>query len=293
MIGTALRMGNPGLEGFSATVLKALSMKSYGLVQTKTEISTVEAHLEGLARQGFTVLEDVLTADEVSHFCQRLDLVYEQQVGEVGEALLTETNERDLARCPLLYNEDFLKLATHARVHEVVSAVLGSRFLLHLQNGIINRPDREHHQSSWHRDLPYQHWTSSKPLALGCLFCLHDFNELTGGTLVLPGSHLFDEVPSADYVKRHETHACARAGSVILFDAMLYHRAGHNQSGEIRRGVNHVFCTEILKQQLDLPRALAGKYADDPQLNVLLGYASEPPVGVKEYRERRAQKVRA
>lgn len=267
-------------------------MKSYGVLEREESVdSTLTPHLEELSRMGFTVLPSVLKESEVQEYCGRLDEVYARQVEESGEELLARTRELDLARCPLLYDEQFLNLATHPRIHALVRAVLGSRFLLHLQNGIINRPDRAHHQSSWHRDLPYQEWTSSKPLALGCLVCLLDFNEETGGTLVLPGSHLSERLPSEEYIKKNEQQACAEAGSVIVFDAMLYHRAGTNRSQSIRRGINHVFCTEILKQQIDLPRALAGRYSDDPNLAVLLGYASAPVESVAQYRQRRDQKT--
>jgi hypothetical protein len=50
--------------------------------------------------------------------------------------------------------------------------------VLHLQNGIINMPNEEHHQSSWHRDLPYQNWTSSEPLACNVFYCLDNFNNV-------------------------------------------------------------------------------------------------------------------
>ncbi len=267
-------------------------MKSYGVLNRDEPLdATLSLHLEELERLGFTVLPGVLNQSEIEEYCGRLDEVYARQVQESGEELLASTRELDLARCPLLYDEQFLKLATHPRIHSLVRAVLGPRFLLHLQNGIINRPTREHHQSSWHRDLPYQEWTCSKPLALGCLVCLLDFNQETGGTLVLPGSHLSERMPSQEYIQRHEQQACAPAGSVIVFNAMLYHRAGVNRSSHVRRGVNHVFCTEILKQQIDLPRALGGRYSDDPELAILLGYASSPAESVVDYRSRRARRV--
>lgn len=261
-------------------------MKSYGI------LSTLESTIpESLKRDGFMVLDQVLTSEEVKDLCVRLDRVYEAQVGEVGEQVLEQTRERDLVRCPLAYDPVFLELATKKRVLDVIEGVLGKRFLLHLQNGIINRPEREHHQSSWHRDLPYQEWTSSKPLALGCLFCLEDFNQETGGTVVLPGSHLFETPPGEEYIRNHECQITACSGSAILFDAMVYHRAGHNKSKIVRRGVNHVYTTEILKQQIDLPRALEGKYDDDPFLRILLGYESQPAASVSDYRAARAKKV--
>ncbi len=66
-----------------------------------------------------------------------------------------------------------------------------------MQNGVINRPERVQAQTGWHRDLNYQHWVPSKPLAVSALVCLEDFNVETGGTAFLPSSHKFEAFPRA------------------------------------------------------------------------------------------------
>ena len=39
-----------------------------------------------------------------------------------------------------------------------------------------------HHQSAFHRDLPYQHFTSSRPIAINALFCADEFTNENGAT---------------------------------------------------------------------------------------------------------------
>jgi ectoine hydroxylase-related dioxygenase (phytanoyl-CoA dioxygenase family) len=169
--------------------------------------------------------------------------------------------------------------------------VIGQYTLLHLQNAIVNRPDRPHHQSIWHRDLPYLDRTSSRPLALSALFCVDDFSVESGGTSCVPGSHLIGEQPPDTFLAKHAVTIEADAGDVIVFDSMLLHRAGINRSSALRRAVNNVYSVGIIRQQIDLPRALAGRYADDPALAILLGYDSSAPASAEAYRLRRMARL--
>jgi ectoine hydroxylase-related dioxygenase (phytanoyl-CoA dioxygenase family) len=109
---------------------------------------------------------------------------------------------------------------------------------------------------------------------------------------VLPGSHRVEKFPSKEYVARHELNVVAPAGSVIFFDAMLFHRAGNNRSQRIRRGLNHLYSIPLLKQQIALPAFLREKGIEPPaELRRLLGYETEEPTSVLQWREKRAAKL--
>jgi ectoine hydroxylase-related dioxygenase (phytanoyl-CoA dioxygenase family) len=243
--------------------------------------------LTELRRQGYTVLPDLLSATQLTEARERLDRVYAEQEKEFGRDALAAIHELHVARLPLAYDDWFLALANHPAVLDLVRQCLGSFVVLHLQNGILNMPGQVHHQSAWHRDLPYQEWTISKPLALSALFCLDPFTLETGSTHVLPYSHKFESLPPMDHVERHAAIAAAAAGSVIIFDCMLFHRAGHNTSASIRRGVNHVYSIPLLNMQIDIPRTLQGKHSDQDSLAQLLGYSSQVPATVLEWRRAR------
>jgi ectoine hydroxylase-related dioxygenase (phytanoyl-CoA dioxygenase family) len=263
-------------------------MASYGITESDKAESALDRAVEEVQRLGYTVLQDVVPATMLAEARQRLDAVYERQVAEFGADKLAAIQETDLARSPLTYDPWFFQLLTVERVSELMSALLGSYHLLNLQNGIINRPQIVHHQTSWHRDLPYQNWVCTRPLAMNAMFCIDDFTVETGGTLVLPHSHRFEKFPSQDYVKAHESVAAAPAGCVIVFDAMLYHRAGANLSQRIRRGINHLYTIPLLKQQIALPRALEKNGVQPPEaLRRLLGYETEEPGSTLDWRERR------
>lgn len=169
--------------------------------------------------------------------------------------------------------------------------MLGPWVILNLQNAIINRPNERHHQSQWHRDLPYQEWVISRPLAIGALFAIDQFSAETGGTIVVPASHRQEKLPSAQYLRRHTKQIVAQPGSVLLFDAMVFHRSGENTSERVRRGVNHLYTAPILKQQYDFPRALGESFTSDPGIRQLLGFTSSVPVDVLQWRRDRKSRV--
>lgn len=247
----------------------------------------MDIHEEDIRIKGFTILKGVLDSEKVEVIRDLMDGCYAKQELEFGKEALIEINELDLLRAPLQYDERFIDLIRGNRILYLVTKILGEVFSLHLQNGVINRPDRPHHQSSWHRDLPYQEFTSSKPLALSVFYCIDKFTPETGSTLVLPYSHKETGFPSNDFVEAHELQILAEAGDVLVFDSMVYHRAGYNSSDIIRRGINNVFVVPIIKQQIDLPLLLDGQYAEDPLLSMLLGYQYQVPASVNEYRSKK------
>lgn len=265
---------------------------SYGVTLQQTNISATDLHLEELRIKVFTVLPNVLDESLLQIAREKLDAVYLKQAAIIGEDRLAAINEKDLVRMPFKYDDFFLyNLAANPKLLDFIKLVLGDYFILHLQNGIINRPNEVHHQSSWHRDLPYQNFVISKPLALGSLFCIDDFTEENGCTQVVPFTHKCETIPSIEYIQANKVPAVAKAGSVIVFDAMLFHKAGYNASNNTRRGINNVFVTPILKQQIDMPKALDGKYTDDPFLSKLLGYDSAVAENDIVWRENRLKKM--
>jgi ectoine hydroxylase-related dioxygenase (phytanoyl-CoA dioxygenase family) len=269
-------------------------LKSFGIrKQTQLSDNNIDKYVEELTIQGFSVMEGVLDEAEIEKAKVKLDEVYQAQVKEFSEKELGVINELHMARFPFVYDEFFLKLITNEKLVNVLKAILGNYFTLHLQNGIINMPQQEHHQNSWHRDLPYQDYTSSYPLAISALYTLDKFDASTGGTVVLPFSHKLDRMPSMEYIQKHTVQTVAKPGSVIFFDSMVFHKAGYNSSNQIRRGVNHMFTAPILKQQINVPAFLDGKYSDDPFLRMVMGYDVYPPNSVYDWRKARIDKMSA
>jgi ectoine hydroxylase-related dioxygenase (phytanoyl-CoA dioxygenase family) len=249
---------------------------------------------ERIRLAGYAVVPGGFSSGEVTDLGARLERVMARQVEEFGgEERLASIGDALTARCLVAYDEAFLALASHAAVLAICRELLGDYVILTQQNGVINPSGQLHTQLAYHRDLPYQHFVSSRPLAVSALFCIDPFTTDTGATTMIPASHRMEQFPSPAVAAELDTAVSAEPGSFIVFDSMVFHRAGENRSGRPRRAVNQVFSTPIIAQQISLPDALSGRYADDPVLARLFGYDVAPARSVAAWRERRFARQRA
>lgn len=261
---------------------------AYGIREREQDGDALAFHAERIRTIGYSVLDSGISRQDVDRLGTSLDEILERQVQEFGGMdRLFSIGDAYTARCPLIYDDRFVELVRHPMLLRLCRRVLGEYIQLMQQNGVVNQPGESHTQGAYHRDLPYQHFVSSRPLALSALFCIDPFRVETGATTVLPASHLSERLPSDDVTASLETPIEAAPGAFILFDSMLFHRAGANRSGRPRRAVNQVFTVPIIAQQISLPAALQGRFADDPELARLLGYEAGPATSVAEWRERR------
>ena len=261
---------------------------AYGIVERATPATDAARVAERIRLAGYAVVPSGLSSAEVADLGTRLDRVMARQVEEFGGAeRLASIGDALTARCPLVYDEAFVGLAAHPVVLAVCRELMGDYVILMQQNGVINPSGQRHTQVAYHRDLPYQHFVSSRPLAVSALFCIEPFTASTGATTMIPGSHRMEQFPSDAVAAELDTAVSADPGSFIVFDSMVFHRAGENRSGRPRRAINQVFATPIIAQQISLPDALNGRYADDPALARLFGYDVSPPRSVTAWRERR------
>lgn len=264
-------------------------LKSYGF-DRKTP--TEDPQVEEFKLKGFTVLKNILSPQEIDYAKNSLDRIYQQQETEFHKDRLAEINELHSARALLVYDHFFLeKIALQSKVFSFVQSLLAGPAQLHLQNGIINKPSTTHHQSSWHRDLPYQNWVCNKPLAINAFYCLCDFTSENGGTWFLPGSHLMEEVPSDDFILKNSVQPSVQSGSVIVFNSMILHCAGNNLAKTDRPAINNLYTVPIIKQQINLPEAMGGRIESLGQRErVLLGFEYDVPKSVNDWRQRRLAK---
>jgi ectoine hydroxylase-related dioxygenase (phytanoyl-CoA dioxygenase family) len=263
-------------------------MKTHAVREFHVNRDDADGYAEEIRNIGYTVVESGLSADELQLIRQKIDDIYEQQVREMGgEDVLKRINDADLARCIIGYDDYFLTLAAHPLIMAVTRKLLGENFILMAQNAIINRVADEHYQVTWHRDLNYQHYVSSRPLGFSALYAVDDFSAETGGTWLIPASHKSEPFPSEDYVRRHRKQISAPAGAILLLDPMVYHRAGVNRSGWVRRSINHIYTVPMIQQQISLPSMLDGKFSDDPFLRMFLGYDTATGRSVQQWRRRK------
>jgi ectoine hydroxylase-related dioxygenase (phytanoyl-CoA dioxygenase family) len=265
------------------------TIRHYGVREQASVSSTAEAHAEALQIRGFTVVPSGLSPEQLQAYRDALDAeLARQEQAEGGPENMARMGEADTVRAVLVGQPSFLDVATNPDVLAVARLMLGDYFVLMQQNGVVNQPSKGgHQQSSFHRDLPYQHWVSSRPLGITAVLALDPFEVETGCTSVLPASHKIEAFPSMGSAEAMEQPVRAPAGSYLVFDSMLFHRGGVNTSGAPRRAVTNVYTIPLIAQQISLPSALNGRWSDDAFLRRFLGYESDPAHSVEDYRQGR------
>ena len=256
--------------------------KYKGHVQSQPQ-SKVEYDLERFERLGFFICSNVLSADVLGPISEKMDIIWEKQRIEYGDELLERTGDYGQIRGMMLYDAFFYELILHPIIQTYVSAILSDTAILHLQNGIVTFPERRHNQGKFHKDFA-KSFRSSKPLSLNAFVVIDEFSEQTGGTWLVPGSHLFENMPSDQFIEEHKVQLIAKPGSILFFDSTLWHAGGVNLSKTRRRAINHQFTLPFIKQQLDYPAILKGTIELESKLAQVMGLWTIPPKSIAEYR---------
>lgn len=256
---------------------------TYGvLLQDKPE-SELEEVAEQVRRLGYALLDSGLSATELSRLSDVFNRTRADYVQTWGEARLRSANEFHTVRAPLTHGDPvFLRLATNPNLLAVLSKLIVGKFILNQQNGVINPPGETYNQGAWHRDLPYQHYVSSSPLAINALFCVDDFTLENGSTFVLPASHKTVNYPSELYIRRNAFQVEAKAGQYILLDCMLFHSGGFNRTDKERRAVNHVYTIPYFKQQIKIADNINAESLTPAERDIL-GLNYQEPLSIEQY----------
>ncbi len=229
------------------------------------------SHLARIERDGYTVIEDVLTpaeADAVLAEVARL----EDRLGIAFASNDFEGRYTKRVYNLLVYGPLFEAIPVHPRVLPVVEGVLDSGCLISSLSSIAIHPGERAqpiHADDQLLPLPKPH----VPTVCNTMWALTDFTEPNGATRIVPGSHTRDHSPA--YGSEHASiPGVMRRGSVLVWHGSLWHGGGANQSDEVRVGIAMNYCAGWVRQQenqqLGIPRDVARGFS--PRLRELVGY---------------------
>jgi ectoine hydroxylase-related dioxygenase (phytanoyl-CoA dioxygenase family) len=243
---------------------------SYGILEQNLPETIFDEAAEQVRKIGYAVIDSGYSASDILQFSEEFNFTRKNYIEAYGEETLKKVDEYYTIRSPLTHGSDkFLKLALNENLMSVLKKLIQGKFILNQQNGIINPPQETYNQAAWHRDLPYQHFVSTKPIAINALFCVDDFTIENGATFVIPASHKFEDFPSPKYIKSNAVQVEAKAGSFILLDCMMFHAGGYNVTHSSRRAVNHVYNIPYFKQQINIPNNMKSDNLSAEQRDIL------------------------
>jgi ectoine hydroxylase-related dioxygenase (phytanoyl-CoA dioxygenase family) len=120
---------------------------------------------------------------------------------------------------------------------------------------------------------------------MGATILLDDFTEENGATWYLPRSQSRADAPPEDEFYATAKRLIAPAGSVLFFNARIWHAGGDNHTDRWRHALTINMCRPYMKQRIDIPRAMQGMDLSrvSDQVKQKLGFFSQPPASLEEY----------
>ncbi len=203
--------------------------------------SELQTHLEAVERDGFTILENVFSAERADAFRKRVREIERTTLHPLEPGESEEDSSFFRTAGLLRIDPMFWEVPIQPVVLDLLEGVLGHDFLLSTYSGIDLKPAQKTIQPLHPDDalIPLGR-PHERPIGCTCMFVLNEFNAQTGGTRLLPGSHrapldlLFsqDEETLARVIQPE-----LRPGSVLMFDHALFHGAADNPSDAWRLGL--------------------------------------------------------
>lgn len=225
--------------------------ESYGVTERTHNKSKLMDCKEELLIRGYTTINSGISNKDLNKIESAVTECKNLYFQKYKYDFLKSIDENNTIRAPFLLDPIFLEICFNKSLLKFISSVMGENFILNQQNVIINPSEQKYNQIFWHRDLPYQHFTSSKPLAINAIFCLNDFTINNGCTRVIPGSHSFESFPSKNYLNSFQKNIESTRGNFLVLNSMLYHAGSLNKTKLDRVGINNVFSIPLVKRQIE------------------------------------------
>lgn len=243
-----------------------------------TQDFDAEAHAGRLARDGFTVIEDFLSPEDLAEARMRIDALSGAHRGRNPfEGYATERIYTLVARGAV-----FERMVEDPRVLSLLDRFLLPGYLLTASQSIRIHPGEA--AQALHIDDSFYRLPRPRPaVSLTLIAAIDAFTDENGATDILPGSHLWDEARAAEALAAGGgpglVPAEMPAGAAIVLQGNLIHRGGANRSSAPRLALTNQYCQPWARPQenffLGVPRAQAA--ALSPRLQALLGYEIWPP----------------
>ena len=209
-------------------------------------------------RDGFTVVEDILTADELQQTREHIEGIAEGRIPFPESNIEYEPGTRDKGRSldtlrkineAAPHDPFYMEYARHPGIMEVVTALLGPDIKLFGDQTFMKPPGGV--EKPYHQDSAY---FKVEPADLVTAWMALDDVTLENGCLwVVPGSHLQGirdhsqewvvgdrtdkQVPDDAIDLTREVPITLRAGSCSFHHSVLLHRSGPNHTPHRRRGL--------------------------------------------------------
>ena len=165
-------------------------------------------------------------------------------------------------------------LVEHPLILALLDRILLPNYLLS-QLQVIDIHPGEVQQPLHHDDGFYPIPRPRAAISAATIWAIDDFTEENGATMVLPGSHRWEDRTPTDVDRQQLVPAVMPAGSVVFFLGTLWHGAGANRSRATRMAATAQYCEPWARQQENYSLAISRERARccSTTIQAMLGYS--------------------
>lgn len=234
-------------------------------------------------KDGYVIVEGVLDPAYIERAKPALAAAIEKEDARHGT---TDHKDRGMVLVCSMHGPVFYEPLENERLMTPFNAILGDGCIVYAYTSSSMPPGKTNYSRRIHRDCPRV--VPGYPTNMGATILLDDFTLDNGATWIMPGSHrrtvAEGEPTEAEFVRESE-RVVAKAGSVLFFDALLYHAGGDNKTDRWRHALTINMCRSFMKQRLDIPRCMSGVDMSGVSQSVKqkLGFFTQVPASYDEY----------
>ena len=246
------------------------------------EYNTTTTHDNIMHEKGWAVFNEIVDLELIEKLTKDLESSYKIR-RPIQEKNGVAANTAGTSHHLLADGKSFFEFLSRLYLDNEIKSYFDGNYILNTYGGNLNLRGQHTYASNVHRDV--RTYTSDIKLLLNILVVLDDFTLDNGATYLLNGSQLKKDKPSETYFFDNAERVLAKKGSIVLWDANLWHAAGENKTDGPRRALSLIYSKPFMKQQFDYCRHIGFEQIENmpPGLRQVLGYNSRTPTTLEEW----------
>lgn len=246
-------------------------------------LSEVEAeeHAYHVQTRGYSVLPDFLSKEETNLLKVGMEEAIQEYkpVPGVERSFLDRYQMHDL----LLRDMNYARLLEDPRLQQLIAPHLGDSWIMYAATSSSVPPHGTNYASRLHVDSP--RFNLGYIFNMGIIWVLDDYTPTNGALKLLPGSQSSDADPGEELFEKNCIQVLCKAGTLLVFNARLYHRTSPNMTEKWRHSMTLNACRSFMKQRMDWVRYIPDEVSDqlNSQARRLIGFDTRLPTSLEEF----------
>ena len=232
--------------------------------------------------RGFTLLDGFLNSQELSLLKETMERAIQEfkEVPGVERSLLDRYQIHDLINRDINYG----RLLEDPRLQQLLAPHLGEHWIMYAATSSSIPPHGTNYSSRLHVDSG--RYYPGYIFNMGVIWALDDYEVDNGGALkILPGSQHSDIKPELEFFDKNSVQALCKAGSLVLFNARVFHRTCENSTDRWNHSMTLNACRSFMKPRMDWVRFISKEISDqlNPQARRVIGFDTRLPTSLEEF----------